>query len=362
MPSLSYLRVIALAWTCLAVPGTRSEAGQGTESENRPEKPTVVRFQENPIIRPEMFSGQDGANICDPSLIRVPDWLEKPLGKYYLYFADHKGGYIRLAHADRLQGPWTIYEPGTLRLRDVQAAAGNDPSRGGHVSSPDVHVDDDKKEIRMYFHGDIGGWGHKSGVALSKDGIHFEPRSETIGEPYMRVFRRDGYYYAITRSGSLVRSRDGLADFETGSTSFADAVGHKTLGKDDDEKEKKEDDDKPNGPAMRHTALKLDGDLLTVFFSRSGDLPESIMLATADLTGDWKTWKLSPPVKVMEPERDYEGANVAPKAPTNPEMRKLPRRMFRELRDPCIYQEGEKTYLLYSVAGERGIAIAELKE
>jgi len=31
-----------------------------------------------------------------------------------------------------------------------------------------------------------------------------------------------------------------------------------------------------------------------------------------------------------------------------------------QLRDPAIYQEGDKTYLLYSVAGESGIAIAEI--
>jgi hypothetical protein len=32
----------------------------------------------------------------------------------------------------------------------------------------------------------------------------------------------------------------------------------------------------------------------------------------------------------------------------------------RQLRDPGIYQEGNRTYLLYSVAGEQGIAIAEI--
>ena len=33
----------------------------------------------------------------------------------------------------------------------------------------------------------------------------------------------------------------------------------------------------------------------------------------------------------------------------------------RELRDPAIHEENERTYLLYSVAGEGGIAIAELE-
>jgi hypothetical protein len=34
----------------------------------------------------------------------------------------------------------------------------------------------------------------------------------------------------------------------------------------------------------------------------------------------------------------------------------------RQLRDPAIHQEGGKTYLLYCVAGESGIAIAEYRE
>jgi len=32
----------------------------------------------------------------------------------------------------------------------------------------------------------------------------------------------------------------------------------------------------------------------------------------------------------------------------------------RQLRDPAIYREAANTYLLYSVAGERGIAAEEL--
>jgi hypothetical protein len=106
----------------------------------------------------------------------------------------------------------------------------------------------------------------------------------------------------------------------------------------------------------------LDGDVLSVYFSRSGDLPESILLSRAVLTGDWKSWRMSSLVRVLEPELDYEGANMPLKSPTNQDMRKLPRPLFRELRDPCIFQEAGKAYLLYSVAGERGIAIAELNE
>ena len=54
------------------------------------------RLVDEPIIQPDMDSRM-GSNIAGPSLIRVPSWVQNPLGRYYLYFADHQGTYIRLA-------------------------------------------------------------------------------------------------------------------------------------------------------------------------------------------------------------------------------------------------------------------------
>ena len=56
----------------------------------------VTRLADGPIIGPHLHPSI-GVNIQGPSLIRVPDWIEDRLGAYYLYFADHKGSYIRLA-------------------------------------------------------------------------------------------------------------------------------------------------------------------------------------------------------------------------------------------------------------------------
>ncbi|MGC2198527.1 MAG: hypothetical protein WA633_00030, partial [Stellaceae bacterium] len=58
----------------------------------------AIRLLDRPIITPELHPAI-GRNIQGPSAIRVPDWVEHPLGDYYLYFADHKGRYIRLAYA-----------------------------------------------------------------------------------------------------------------------------------------------------------------------------------------------------------------------------------------------------------------------
>jgi hypothetical protein len=53
---------------------------------------------------------------------------------------------------------------------------------------------------------------------------------------------------------------------------------------------------------------------------------------------------------------DWEGAAL----PAKPSIRGIAPGAVRELRDPAIFVEAGRTYLLYSVAGESGIAIAEL--
>ena len=75
----------------------------------------VTRLASGPIIGPYLHPSI-GVNIQGPSLIRVPDWIDGRLGGYYLYFADHKGSYIRLAYADHLAGPWRVHPPGSLHL------------------------------------------------------------------------------------------------------------------------------------------------------------------------------------------------------------------------------------------------------
>lgn len=93
-------------------------AGASPDTQARPPDTslTVTRLLDRPIIAPDT-DPSIGANIQGPSLIRVPDWVPARLGKYYLYFADHKGAYIRLAYADDLRGPWRVHAPGSLQLK-----------------------------------------------------------------------------------------------------------------------------------------------------------------------------------------------------------------------------------------------------
>lgn len=48
------------------------------------------------MISPGM-SEELGYNINESSLIKVPDFMENTLGRYYQYFAHHKGQEIKMA-------------------------------------------------------------------------------------------------------------------------------------------------------------------------------------------------------------------------------------------------------------------------
>lgn len=285
----------------------------------------VTRLPGNPIIRPGMDPGM-GSNINGPSLIRVPEWIERPLGRYYLYFAHHQGDYIRMAFADEIGGPWTVHAPGVLSRADGHATE--------HIASPDVHVDHDRQQIRMYYHGGrpVGGTQQETRVAVSSDGLSFSAKPEVLGNPYFRVFKWDGWYYAIGMPGVLYRSADGITGFEKGPTLFA--------------------------ANQRHTAVLVQSEQLIVFYTMVGESPpENILVSTIDLTDDWSSWHPSEPRVVLKPEMDWEGANEA----LEPSSRGIIVPPVNQLRDPAVFHDGDDQYLLYAVAGERGIAIAKLE-
>ena len=107
---------------------------------------------------------------------------------------------------------------------------------------------------------------------------------------------------------------------------------------------------------MRHAAVLKRGDTLFVFWTQVGDAPECVLLSTIDLSPDWGTWRDSEPAEILRPERRWEGAD----APLVPSIRSTAYGQVNQLRDPAIFHEGGRVCLLYAVAGESGIAIAEL--
>jgi len=386
--TLAVLLVVGLAastWT-LREAWSPSLPGDGDVADGR----SVIvarRLPANPIIRHTLDPRlRDEArrygyvNVNGPSLIRVPPWVENRLGDYYLYFAHHKGEFIRMAYADHVAGPWTVYSPGVLDLDaslfakrvtenagfarsaldlwratrltefialsqvglSAQQAAearkqgglvGSDETRP-HIASPDVVVDHERHEIRMYFHGLVKHRLQMTRVATSPDGVHFRAQPELLTTPYLRVFEHHGAYYGLAMPGLLYRSADGLSGFRVR--------------------------DRPLFAAnTRHAAVWAKEDTWYVFYTRVGDAPERILCSTIHVTSpDWDDWVPSPPFELLRPEFPWEGANL----PVEPSIRGESPVPVRQLRDPAFFVEGNRAYLLYSIAGEQAIAIAQLRE
>ena len=352
LPNFRYSLCVLLA--CMLASFPAALTAQPAAQLSPPAQVRIERLLDAPVIHP----GSDarlGDNIQGPSVIRVPDWLENPLGKYYLYFADHKGRYIRLAYADAVTGPWKIYAPGSLKIEDshflteppaVSAAelAEAVASRAGarlmhdmaeelttpHIASPDLHVDNENRQIIMYFHG-LAGLGQQfSRVATSSNGIDFTAQPQNLGRTYLRAFAHQDITYLMAMPGQLYRSQDGFSNFETGPLLF--------------------------GPNMRHSALLKRDDTVYVFWTRVGDVPESIMLSTIDISGDWQQWQESKETVVLRPERPWEGAN----SPLEPSVRSSAYGLLNQLRDPAILVDGDAVYLFYAYGGESGIAAARV--
>lgn len=344
-------------WFSLAVLLAGAHGGMAADEENDMFNGVeVVRLGDGPIIHQGLHPSI-GANIQGPSLIRVPDWVADPLGKYYLYFADHKGSYIRLAYADELTGPWHIHVPGSLKLADSHfrttppavtaeqaeairasfAAAGVRIEHdlvlevtAPHIASPDVHVDTENQRIVMYYHGleDVGR--QLTRVAVSTDGVNFTARPEVLGRTYWRAFQHGDYFYGLAMPGQFYRSRSALSGYEKGPLLF--------------------------NPDMRHNAVLKRGDDLYVFWTQVGDVPEHIKLSKVSLQGDWMDWQVQGEQEILRPELAWEGAL----APLEPSVRSTAYGVVNQLRDPAIYQEDGKVFLLYAVGGEAGIALAQV--
>ncbi|MEM9463957.1 MAG: hypothetical protein AAGA90_01220 [Actinomycetota bacterium] len=325
-------------------------------------------MNDHPVIGPRSHPSI-GTNIQGPSVIRAPDWLPDPLGRYLMYFADHKGAFIRLAYADAVAGPWTVHPPGSLQLAeshfpveppplddatfermlagyrallgdDLLPADVRDDLVHPHIASPDVHVDHDRRELVMYFHGLESVGAQHTRVAVSGDGVRFHAHRELHGPSYFRAFAHDGWWYALAMPGLFLRSRDGRTGFEPGPTLFE--------------------------PDMRHSAVRVRGDdpatggpVLEVLWTRVGDAPERVLQSLVDLRGDWSSWReLGAPVEVLRPERDWEGADQ----PVVPSFRGAIGEPVNQLRDPCLFEDDGRTFLFYAVAGEAGIGVAELHD
>ncbi|MEJ0011473.1 MAG: hypothetical protein WDM94_02380 [Bauldia sp.] len=297
---------------------------------------SVRRLIDGPIIHPGMLPGTDGDNINGASLIAVPEWLPSRLGRFYMYFAHHAGSYIRLAYADDLAGPWQIHPHGSLRLEDA-------PACRDHIASPDVHVDPVARRIVMFFHGPVrDGRRQRTFVASSADGIRFAAGPEEIADFYFRTVPWRDRWIGMSKGGVAYISARRDADYRPVAAAIFPGQ-HPSRNMPGD---------------VRHVALHVIGDVLQVFYTEIGGAPEQIYRTTVDLAAPINAWTTAGRQLVLAPQRPWEGAGLpltrsrAGAAP-GPE---------HALRDPAIFSWSGALYLLYAVAGESGIGIAELIE
>jgi hypothetical protein len=321
---------------------------------------TTTRFPENPLIS-LTTSKSLGDNINGPSVIRVPEWISHPLGRYYMYFAHHRGTHIRLAYADSFHGPWKIYEPGVLNVRDTifyqpPPDSPSDPALPyTHVASPEIYVDEPNHRLIMFVHGmwtdgkswpssprAAGEWLQKNGYSQftqtvsSQDGLHFQPSGGIAARTsYLRVFRYKGGYYSLSRLGILGTASDLAGPYELGPDLFSHS---------------------PYAGRVRHVGLLARGETLHVFFSAIGDAPEKILHTTIPLGNDWHTWQISQTAEVLAPRESYECVDL----PVRPSKAGESEGRERALRDPAVFEENGKVYLFYTVCGEQGIGAADV--
>ena len=285
----------------------------------------ITISKKNVLIDRNNFVDVD-KNINGASLIKVPDWLENPLGKYYLYFASHTGKYIRLAYSENLRGPYKIYKDGTLKLNQTNCKS--------HIASPDVHIVGE--EILMYYHGDLEN-GQKSFLAKSTDGLNFKTENKVLGEFYFRVFKYKDKVYSVAKNKN------------------EDSVIYQSDSYDGEFKEIFN-----ILPNSRHTAVYIKDDYLFIFYTIVGDAPESIYYCKLKISENVDEWDVISNHKLCPPQYEFEGAGsqLIPSNFGSATLRygNIP---LNELRDPCIFEDKD-LYMLYSFSGEAGIAIGKL--
>jgi hypothetical protein len=172
-------------------------------------------------------------DIIIPSVIEAGQ-LQKPLGRYYLYFAPHNApGGICMAYADSPAGPWKEYKANPLIAREWAPHY-----KVSHVSGPHAIWMDEEQRLFLYYHGE----NDVTRIASTTDGIRFQYEGvavttkmfDAISEAsYARVFRytlpgKDSRYILLlmgnnqgTRRIYLAWSKDGRT-WETRRTPLID--------------------------------------------------------------------------------------------------------------------------------------------
>ena len=290
-------------------------------------------FSRRAVIDRTDIDSPFGKNLTGPSVMKVPQWVDEPLGAYYMYFANHIGKEIRLAFANDPLGPWEVYSKPVLELSELKGAL-------RHVASPEAVIDWGSRQFYLFVHSPIAdSRGQKTFTTVSDDGSLFYQigNGPTIDFPYVRVFHWDSQFWAVGR-----HSRSYLL-----------------FSSDTPEGEWLPQGSLPLGENVRHVGLKVFESTLLVAFSRVEESPESIYMVALDLTHFERNsvFGSAPVGCLVSAVYPFEGAALDPVA-SEPGPQKL--MIANDVRDPDLFIDDGAVYLFYSVGGERGIAAGHI--
>jgi len=215
----------------------------------------------------------------------------------------------------------------------------DEPFLYAHVASPQVLIDHDQRRLRMYYHGLLEDGDQQTRMAVSDDGLHFDPCPPLLGPAYFRVFDYAGAVYALSWGGEVWRAATWQGPFAPLPSFLSELPAP------------------PDNHGIRHVEVYRRDDLLIVFSTRIGDCPERIFATPVALRPEYDKWQVGESVEILRPEKGWEGTDRMLTVST------VGASLEREqaLRDPCIFCDDDgRNYLLYAVAGEAGIAVAGL--
>ena len=316
----------------------------------------VQRFQSNPLLSTGLSTGVSTGlpNINGPCVVHMPPWAmhrhgDRQRGPLYMYYSSHSGDAIRLACASAPQGPWHQVLAPALTLEATR------PICFGHIGSADVHLLPAEQRVRMFFHCPynrsavtpgsrwVGGRAAQlTFAAVSLDGGRtFRLESRTPVAPfYLRTFRMSGQHYTsglalvdMEMHGVLLQASDG---FNFAPHPQATGVLRR----------------------MRHGFVlpKQSEQSALLFFTRVGDAPERILVATLRINDGELQWPPTEASSLLAPTVEEGGG-----APVAPSKRGGVDHRVHQLRDPAALRCcGARTFLFWAFGGEQGVAGGEL--
>ncbi len=395
MPARSWLRALLL------IPAIAAGCG---EAEEQPILRAVRLNGGEPIVHiddlAELGLREEAENVNGPSVIRLPDWIPParradPEAVYYLYFAHHRGSYLRMAWSSAIEGPWELYRMGpgvpkgrrgVLDLGERGLALGGDlviPAGGrAHIASPAAWIDHANRCIVLLFHANnaIELAGERLGrqvalAAAAPFGLDFARRARAchgpvpavIGSPYLRPFAHRGLLYAVGAGGKVWRPRHPEQPFSAPKgwnpatplwEPGADAELFADLHPPDSRA-------KHPGVVVRHPYVFSEprGRLWVAYTLRGRHeadgvrLPEQILVARVDPAPDG-AWRARAPRPLLRARPGWECGELAPA----PSKRGSVVKPVNQLRDPHVFSDADgSSYLFYVGCGEDGIGVARLE-